>query len=164
MAAAPFLFVFHLPLPRPPSPRSIMSSNNTDTNTPPVDGEGNNDSSPLGLSWEIGVIIAIILVVVAIIAAVIFQRRRRRRSALHLVDDLERHREQHRPRAGTRPSSSFSATLKEKEPQKTTDTNVSDTGESTIAKPEASAKRSSRTSFFPEHPSQMPPKYYWDHR
>ncbi|KAF5388929.1 hypothetical protein D9757_005049 [Collybiopsis confluens] len=139
-----------------------MSSNTSNSDASPAN-DSNNDNS-FGLSWEIGVIVAIIAVVIIIIAAVIFQRRRRRRSVSHLVDDLERQQSHHRPRHQTRPSSTStsSATLKEKEKEKNhKDSNVSDTGDITIAKPSASVSRLSRIA---EHPSQNPPKYYWDHR
>ncbi|KAJ3900761.1 hypothetical protein F5879DRAFT_925176 [Lentinula edodes] len=132
----------------------------------------NNDSN-LGISWEIGVIIGIIVIFLSVIAAAIFQRRRRR-LASNMALDLEK--TQHRRSStnnisSTRPYSSSSTTLKETKELTNIAVEVPNFTSSTIPKPSPSAssaflssKGSPRAEYFPEHPSQKPPNYYWHYR
>ncbi|KAF5373949.1 hypothetical protein D9758_000981 [Tetrapyrgos nigripes] len=134
-----------------------MSSNDTSN---PLEKEPESSSGHLGTQWEIGLGVAIFVIIAAIIATVIFQVRRTRRRHLQQLEaqDAERaeraerssHQQSH-PRSNKRSGSVSSE--------------ISYQGAGT-KKPHpavTSLKRSSN-SLYPEHPSQKPPKYYWDKR
>ncbi|KAJ4498570.1 hypothetical protein C8R41DRAFT_978935 [Lentinula lateritia] len=141
----------------------------SDTSHAQATSTTNNDS--LGISWEIGVIIGIVVIFLSVIAAAIFQRRRRR-LASKITQDLEK-TQRRRSSTSARPFSSSSTTLKETKELTNMAVEVPDFKSTTIPKPLPSASsailsstRSSRAEYeyFPEHPSQKPPNYYWDHR
>ncbi|KAJ7574656.1 hypothetical protein C8J56DRAFT_269123 [Mycena floridula] len=98
----------------------------------------------LGASWEIAVVVVVVFIFVALITTTAFHvRRKRRRLAMDLEDQRTAAESQDRGR------------------QEKMESNF----DSRLTKPPAAAssKRSSRTSFI-DHPSQKPPKYYWDKR
>ncbi|KAF9065475.1 hypothetical protein BDP27DRAFT_1331938 [Rhodocollybia butyracea] len=126
-----------------------------------------SSSGQFTLSWEIGVIVAIIVIVLAIIAAAIFQRRRRQR--VIIIDDTENQQRPHyRDHRSSRRHSSSSSTTQKGARGSNELSGLSLSGsESPITKPPLSvspshSKRSSRADPPPEHPSQKPPKYYWN--